>query len=243
MTLTKAQKVVLLGTLLLLVVLIAIPLIVYRSQIADHFTQTSAKRAIENHTLATVDLAANYLMPNAVFDSASYWGDVPHGFQVFNHVPFRIEGVVCLWGEGNTKMGAVYPEEVLGIPVKQKFETLYIYHATFFSDADGTPVYEVVFRYQDGSSATNQLLYGQDMLDFVVKNSRHPKGPTGPNTKIAWTGATFTPDQDNPLRFNTTAVKNPQPSLEVTTIDFYSCKKRPAACILAMTVGKSGQMR
>jgi hypothetical protein len=40
-----------------------------------------------------------------------------------------------------------------------------------------------------------------------------------------------------------TAIKNPQPSLAVETIDLYSCKSRTAACIMAMTPGKSGLMK
>jgi hypothetical protein len=58
-----------------------------------------------------------------------------------------------------------------------------------------------------------------------------------------WTGATFTRGRSEPLQFNLTAVENPQPSLEVTTIDLYYCKSRSAACILAMTTGRSGLMK
>ena len=35
----------------------------------------------------------------------------------------------------------------------------------------------------------------------------------------------------------------PQPSLEVKSLDLYSCKSKTAACILAMTAGQSGLMK
>jgi hypothetical protein len=138
-----------------------------------------------------------------------------------------------------------FPEEITGIPVNQKFDTLYVYHATFYSAPSGTPVYELVFRYEDGSSATNQLLYGDDVLDFNsgVKGNRPVKGPTSPHSRLAWVGGSFTENGKQPLRFCLTAIKNPQADLEVTSIDLYSCKSRAAAVILAMTTGPSNLMK
>lgn len=82
-----------------------------------------------------------------------------NGFQVFDGVPLEIEGMICLWSEGNaTKLHINFPEARLGIPLNQKFETLYVCHGSFFKSPDGTPVCSVVFRYEDGSSVTNQLL-------------------------------------------------------------------------------------
>src|ERR1700733_5007014 len=138
--------------------------IFYHHEIADHITLARAKHALANHVLTTVDLTGQYGAPSAVFDNPnSYWGNVPNRFQIFDHVPLQIDGLIYLWGKGNSDAGAEFPEEVLGIPVNQKFETLYVYHGAFFSAPDGTPVSEIVFRYDDGSSATNQLLYGADV--------------------------------------------------------------------------------
>jgi hypothetical protein len=41
----------------------------------------------------------------------------------------------------------------------------------------------------------------------------------------------------------TAKMKNPQPILEVASIDLFSCKSQTAACIMAMTAGKSGLMK
>jgi hypothetical protein len=131
----------------------------------------------------------------------------------------------------------------MDIAVNQKFQTLYVYHAAFFASPDNTPVYDVVFNYADSSTATNQVLYGADVLDWNVKRSRNARGPTGARSKVGWQGGTFTPGKNEPLRFIVTAIDNPQPATEVATIDLISCKSDSAPCILAMTAGKSGLMK
>ena len=162
---------------------------------------------------------------------------------MFRHVPLQINGIMCLWGAGNAKAGNVFPEQILGIAVNQKFETLYVYHCTFYGSPKNTPVYDLVFRYEDGDSATNTIRYGIDTLDFNTRGGKKIVGPSGPNTKVAWVGSSFTPDGKHPLLFSLTAVKNPQPSLKVTSIDLYSSKNQSAGAILAMTTGPSGLMR
>ena len=202
-----------------------------------------------------LDLTGHYRASASIFNSgAEYWGTVPSGFQVFNHVPLEIEGVLYLWGRRSAEGGAALPEQVLGIPVNRKFETLYIYQGALFPSSDNTPVYDLVWRYEDGSSATNELLYGPDIIEWAANSSQRamkPKGsdgktgndPTGPNSKLAWMGGTRSEGQNRPIRFCLTAMANPQPAEKVTSIDLYSCKSDSAACILAMTTGRAGLMK
>ena len=209
--------------------------------------------AVETHATVAPDLAApldlstNYTTPLSRFDHITQfpaWKTVPRGQQVFAGVPLDIEGMICLWGEGNTtKLKIVFPEARLDIPINRKFETLYVYHGSFFTSPDGTPVCAVVFRYVDGSSATNRMLYGTDMLDWVANAGEPVIGPTGPHSKLAWVGGSFSTTQKKPLRLCLTAIENPQPSLEVKNIDLYSLKSRTAPCIMAMTPGKSGLLQ
>jgi hypothetical protein len=56
-------------------------------------------------------------------------------------------------------------------------------------------------------------------------------------------GGSFTPDGKRPLLFCLTAIENPKPFLPVKSIDLFSCKKRSAGVILALTTGKSGLMK
>lgn len=209
----------------------------------------STRAAITNVNPATpVDLTAYYTAPASGFDEITAfpaWKTVPRGFQVFDQVPLQIGGTICLWGGGNAeKLHIIFPERVSGIQLNRKFETLYVYHGAFFKSPTGTPVCAVVFRYEDGSSVIQYLRYGDDILDWIAKsNEEGVIGPTGPNSRLAWVNGSFTPGKVEPLRFCLTALDNPKPSLQVTTIDLYSCKSWTAPCIMAMTTGQSGLMK
>jgi RNA polymerase sigma factor (sigma-70 family) len=205
------------------------------------------KEMIERHIAKPLDLTTRYTTPVSDFDQITRfpaWKSVPRGFQVFANVPLQIEGMMCLWGEANTKqLKIIFPEEILDIEVKQKFETLYVYHCSFFASPDETPVCEVVFRYEDKTSVTNTMLYGEDVLDWVANDRKTVIGPSGLHSRLAWVGGSFSPKKDLPVRLCLTEIKNPQPSLEVTSIDLYSSKSKTALCIMAMTTGKSGLMK
>ena len=130
--------------------------------------------------------------------------------------------------------------------MNQKFETLYVYHCTFYVSPKYTPVYDLVFRYENGESATNTVLYGIDTMDFNTPGGKPInaiKGPTGKNTKIGWIGSSFSTDGKHPLLFSLTAMKNPQPSQKITSIDLFSSKNQSAGVILAMTGGPAGLMK
>lgn len=244
MALTRTAKFIVFGVVAAVLFLIALTLFLERQNISGHLTIAAGERAIAKHIATPLDLSAQYAQP--AFDQgngSSYWHHVPWRFQVFDGVPLQIDGLMYLWGQGNAQKGAHFPEEILGIPVNQKFETLYVYHCAFFSSAPGAPVYNLVFRYDDGSSVTNQILYSRDILDFNSKGNQLTPKPSGSNSQLAWVGASFTGDGTHPLRFILTALKNPQPDSMVTSIDLYSCKGRSAGCVLAMTAGKSGLMK
>ncbi len=231
-----------LGTAVLLA-LAATTVIVFRHNIANQFARAGGRRAIANHLAAPLDLTGNYIRSTARFYKSPVWKAVPIGFQVFHHVPLQIDGYMLLWGEGNAQTGGVFPEQVLGITVNQKFETLYVYHCTFYGSPNNTPVYNLVFRYEDDYSVTNTIRYGVDVLDFNTPGSIKNAHPTGANSKVAWVGGSFTPDGKRPLLFCLTAIENPKPFLEVKSIDLFSCKNRSAGVVLALTPGKSGLMK
>jgi hypothetical protein len=170
------------------------------------------------------------------------WQSVPIGSQTFCNVPIQIDGMICLYGEGNAKMGLKFPEVWPDIPINQKFETLYVYHCTFMAVPTGTPVYDLVFRYEDGSSVTNEILYGKDVLDWYSFGAK-VAGPTAARSKLAWKGEADLGAKKQALRFCLTAVENPFPNVMVTTVDLYSRKTESAACIQAFTPGRAGLMK
>ena len=214
----------------------------YRHQIVHSFANAKGQRMIANHIATASDLTGRLTIPAEYFDQIKAfpeWSAVPQGFEMFRNVPFQIDGVMCLWGANNAKAGLVLPEEQLGAGPTGKFGTLYIYDATFYSSPPETPVYEVVFRYDDGSSVTNQILYGNDVFDWFSGG----KTPASPRSKVAWQGSYNNGGRVQPLSFYITALENPHPEIPVTSVDLYSSKNGSAACIGAMTAGPSGLMR
>jgi hypothetical protein len=231
---------------LVLVVGVGGRLLRHRLRHPDRDAIADGQRSIAQHLAAPVDLTGHLMTPASYFKQDKLfpaWQAVPVGLQTFRHVPLQIDGLICLWGEGNATMGLKFPEAWTGIPVNQKFETLYVYHAAFFGSPSGTPVYDLVFRYEDGTAATNQLRYGDDVLDWYANGGMPVVGPTAARSKLAWHGVAGPAANHQPLRFCLTAVENPFPAVTVTAVDLYSCKSRTAGCILALTPGRAGLMR
>jgi hypothetical protein len=101
----------------------------------------------------------------------------------------------------------------------------------------------VVLRYEDGSSATNTLSFGADILDWMVSANEAPlRTPYATNSEVAWDGGQFSETQKNRLRFCLTALNNPYPDRLVATVDLISCKTRTIPFVLAMTTGPAGLM-
>ena len=204
-----------------------------------------SERLIAQHLAEPLDMTARIQTPASYFEQDKQfpaWHFVPTGSQTFRHIPLQIDGMICLYGEGNARAGLKFPEAWPGIPINQKFETLYVYHGAFYGSPNGTPVYDIVFRYEDGSSATNQILYGDDVLDWYANGGKKVTGPTAARSKLAWHGGAGPGEGKQPTRFCLTAVENPFPATTVTAVDLYSCKSRTAACILALTPGRAGLM-
>ena len=236
------SKPIVVGTVVLLALGTA-TWIVLPLNIPHRLALAEGRRAIASHKAEPLDLTAQY-------DTlASNFGNemtvVPRGFQTFAHVPLQIDGSKCLWGGGYPYHGeGTGAENLLGIPVHRRFETLYVCHTAIFWSPDNAPVYELVFRYDDDDySVTNQIRYGVDVLDWYANKGRTVLGPTGPNSRMAWHGEYSANGKIVPLRFSLTALKNPKPFMEVTTIDLYSSKSNSCGLILAMTTGRDGLMR
>jgi hypothetical protein len=195
-----------------------------------------------------LDLTDKYTAPVSTLTNQPgfpAWQTAAVGRQVFHQVPFQIGGVVYLWGEGrSTNHTSPHPQLVPGIAVNRKFQTLYVCHGSYYKSPEATPVCALVFHFEDSSSVTNTLRYGEDILDWKVSRNEAPLlTPYGTNSMLAWMGGCFSPTEKQPLRYCMTALENPQPDRLVTAIDLYSCKSRTIPFILAMTTGRSGLMK
>lgn len=194
-------------------------------------------------TAQPLDLTAQYNAPASVLtniNSFPAWKTAAFGHQVFHGVPFQIGGALHLWGTGSGT-SSPYPEGVSNIVVNRKFPTLYICHGSYYKTPDDTPVFKVILRYDDASSQTNTLCFGDDILDWKVSGKEAPlRTPSGTNSMLAWIGGEFSPQEKSRLRYCLTILDNPHPDRLVATIDLLSCKTRTVPFILGMTTGPSG---
>lgn len=242
-------KTIVIVTLIVLFVLGIATVIVFRHRIAHAVTLHEGKSAIAQHVVTPVDLTgpiSNYGTPASTLSRITRfpgWQVMPYGFQVFDHVPFQVDGAIFLWGANNAKkLHIIFPEAIPDIEVNQKFATLYLLHCTFFVSPPKTPVYQVVFHYEDAdiSPVTNNVLYGEDLFDWYGRKGKRPE-PTGPHSQLAWFADA--PGGKSLVRLWVTAITNPVPFVKVTSIDLYSCKSPSAGCIMGMTTGKAGLLR
>ena len=221
--------------------------------VADESLTADADAAAESERAAAVlvDLKPYYSGLAKDFHKATRfpWKWVPRDSQTFANVPLDIGGMICLWGERNVTVNRqVFPEKVEGIAIHREIETLYVYHCTFFESPQGTPVYELIFQYEDGTSASDTIRYLDDVRDWYYDASEEQLGPTGKRSALVWHGASIVENGAAPggiqsLRFCLTAIENPHPDRKVKCVDLVSSKNQSAGCILAMTLGKSTLMR
>src|SRR5262245_4686052 len=177
-----------------------------------------------------LDLTDHYSMKASNFDRVTQfpWPAAPRGRQKFANVPLEIGGAMFLWGERNAQRGQAFPEQIADIAVGRKFETLYVCHGLFFEGQAGTLVYEAVLHYDDGTTATDAIVCGDDVRDWF-SNGVPPLGPSGARSTLAWEGEGKYGDRDQAIRFCLTAIANPHPDKDVTAIDFVSLKSQSAA--------------
>ncbi len=191
-------------------------------------------------TLQVLDLKEFYITTAPNFTNGRFpWGAVPRGAKTFGNIPLAIDGMICLWGASNAKMGLVFPEQIDDIGVNRKFETLYVYHTAFFQSPEGSPVYRLTLHYADGSLRECTLCYGMHLVDWYEGSNERLSGLSDPKSQIVWRGdpPKNTAGKPKKLRFCLTSIPNPKPSLEVKSISLASAKGNSAGCILAMTTG------
>jgi hypothetical protein len=191
-----------------------------------------------------LDLSRVYHTPASAFERirSHPWRAVPRGSQTLGNVPLAIDGMICLWGEANAKAGQPFAEKVDDIPVNRRFDTLYVYHAAFYSSRDGSPVYHLTLQYENGTSSMTTLCYGAHLRDWWLTPDERVSELSDSRSKMIWSA-------DNPdnkaitLRFFISPIPNPRPSLAVKSISLVSAKGNSAGCILAMTTGPADLLR
>lgn len=165
------------------------------------------------------------------------------GEHSFAEVKFRVvDGLIQL----GSKVMENMPDKVEGIPVGKKFARLHLFHATGFGGGpnlpgtpwyveDGTLIGEYHVRYDDNSTESVAIVYGEDVRDwFYLPDEKEPS-----RGKVVWRGANDRAAQVGAkLRLYVSSWKNPKPDQKVLSIDYVSKKTETVAApfCLAITV-------
>ena len=123
------------------------------------------------------------------------------GRQVFDGLPFQIEGRGCVYGKklGPEKRGDTntYPD-FIGIQVGRKFDELHLLHVTQWADVEGQEIALIRLNYADGTKHEFPILFGGHVRDWHRMPSEEKELLTDPNTKIVWRGPGVAAHQVHP---------------------------------------------
>jgi hypothetical protein len=167
------------------------------------------------------------------------------GRQVFDGVPFQIEGRGCVYGK---KMGPearggtnTYPD-FIGIQIGRPFEELHLLHVTQWADVEGQQIAFIRLNYADGTKYDFPILFGGQVRDWHRMPSEEKELLTDPNAKIGWR-APGVPRIKSTLRLFKTMLINPHPEKAVTAMDVLSTKRLAAYDLIAATVANHDPSR
>lgn len=160
---------------------------------------------------------------------------LPMGEQTLEGISFKIgPGLLQIASTELTTM----PEKIDGIAVGRTFAKLHILHGTNFGGGlnkpgddwyvqDGTLIGKYLVHYEDGSSETIPIVYGEDVRDwwYVDGEAEPSKG------KVVWRGENDAASKFGAhLRLYVSTWVNPKPDKKVKHIEFVSRKNdTPAA--------------
>jgi len=166
---------------------------------------------------------------------------LPGGQQTFAKVKFKVEqGIVQL---GSTIVEPM-PEKVTDIKVDGKCSKLHFLHATCFGGGpnvegsplfvkDGTLIGEYRVKYEDESSFTIPIVYGQDVRDWFYRDGEM----VTERGQIAWNGKNDRAAQVGAkIRLYLTTWKNPKPEKNVVSIDYLGKKSETVAAPFCVAV-------
>jgi hypothetical protein len=160
---------------------------------------------------------------------------LPGGEQSLGGAKFKIEqGIIHL---GSNVLDR-HPDKVLGIKVDAKCAKLHILHATCYGGGpnrpgnplhvpDGTLIGEYRLTYDDKSTLTIPIVYGQDVRDWFYLDDE----AAVERGKIVWNGENERASLlGAKIRLYLTTWKNPHPDKKLATIDYLGKKdETPAA--------------
>jgi hypothetical protein len=132
------------------------------------------------------------------------------------------------------------PNKVEGIKVGQSFAKLHILHSTEFGEGgapieEGTKIAEYKVLFDDGSSESIPVVYGQDVRDWWF----YPQSKEVSRGKVGWKGANeYSKSFNAEIHLYVLTWENPHPAKKVATITYAKTDEEGVAApfCVALTV-------
>jgi hypothetical protein len=187
--------------------------------------------APEFHTL---DLSGCITKTWRDFRPAASWNPPAGGLQVFDGVPFQVDGVIQFRSTSPRAPEDQLPLRAKVIRVGRRFTRLHLFHFSEFSGPAGEPVAKFILHGVDGKDAESVVRYDIHLQDW----SHFPRGPVSqdPNTHCAW-AAPNRDEPDNPwlTMLWHTMLPNPRPDVEVASLEVRSLLSQVRYTLAAVT--------
>jgi hypothetical protein len=165
---------------------------------------------------------------------ANHLGSLPRGIQKLGGIDFDVRGVIQLTGTQAEVAGAAFPEAQTGIRLGRKCKRLHFLQAAGWQAEDGKVIGKYVLHYAGGETASLNIVYGADTLDWW-KSAAEAKPPQ--SAAVAWAGSSpATEAVGASLRLFKRTYDNPKPDLTIETLDFVSTQAESAPFLVALTV-------
>jgi len=187
------------------------------------------------------DVATINLKPfvgHSPFDNIKADWLLPRGNHAFDGLPWKIDGVVLLYGSNSVQKKNPARTNISDIAVNRKFAVLHLLAGAQQTSTNGTVIAKVHLNYADDTEATLDIRYGNHVYNYIGPWHRPEKPLKNKNVHQAW-HAQFGPSANNDeyLRLFHVPLKNPHPDKEVRAISLQSTKKAAALMVAAITVG------
>ena len=154
---------------------------------------------------------------------------LPKGIQTLGKTRYDVRGIVQVSSSEFAGRGIKFPVSVTGIRVGRKCQALKFLHASRWTEDNGTPIGAYVIHYANGSEVKLPIIFGVSLRDWRPMHDPTPKidGPV-----LAWKGADKAGQEF--LLFESEWI-NPDPDLEVATVDMTSSMTVAAPFLVAIT--------
>ncbi|MGA2543344.1 MAG: permease prefix domain 1-containing protein [Verrucomicrobiota bacterium] len=206
--------------------------------------------AAENQTMIDLQPYVNVGLttPTSGVDSApeTDLAGLPRGIHTFGGVSFDVTGKIQLMGRGLLSARRIYPVIRKNIPISQKCRQIHLLHgASQVMELDVT-VAKLVLHYADGSTREIAIVAGEHLLDwrgpiYTTPAAGEQLAPKDRGTELAWVGNDSLLPQPPPLlaaRIYRTTFPNPQPEVEIASVDYVSTLTGAAPFLAGLTVEK-----